>query len=46
MQVEDFVQELKNIGIKEMFGVPDSTLKQFCDYLNREGSGDFTHSAQ
>ena len=43
MQVEDFVQELKNIGIKEMFGVPDSTLKQFCDYLNREGSGDFTH---
>lgn len=43
MQVEDFVQELKNIGIKEMFGVPDSTLKQFCDYLNREGRDDFKH---
>ncbi len=43
MQVEVFVRELKRIGIDNMYGVPDSTLKQFCDYLNREGSKDFRH---
>lgn len=43
MQVEVFVSELKRIGIDNMYGVPDSTLKQFCDYLNREGSKDFRH---
>lgn len=43
MRVEDFVREIKKTGVTDMFGIPDSTLKQFCDYLNREGGEEFNH---
>ena len=33
MQVKTFVEELKAAGISTLIGVPDSTLKPFCDYL-------------
>lgn len=35
MQVTSFIQHIENLGIKDYIGVPDSTLKCFCDYLNR-----------
>ena len=43
MKVEDFISQMKRIGIETVTGVPDSTLKQFCDYMNREGSTEFAH---
>lgn len=43
MNVEVFVQHLKNMGIDSLIGVPDSTLKVFCDYVNSEGSNVFNH---
>ncbi len=33
MKAFDFLDELKKIGIEVIAGVPDSTLKQFCDAL-------------
>lgn len=43
MKIEYFVQKLKEIGIETIVGVPDSTLKQFCDYMNTEGKKEFHH---
>lgn len=43
MKIEYFVQKLKELGISTMVGVPDSTLKQFCDYMNTEGKKEFHH---
>ena len=43
MNVEVFVQHLKKMGIGSLIGVPDSTLKVFCDYVNSEGSNVFNH---
>lgn len=43
MNVEVFVQHLKKMGIDSLIGVPDSTLKVFCDYVNSEGSNVFNH---
>ena len=43
MKVETFLQHIKNIGIDTVIGVPDSLLKQFCDYLNTNVSADFKH---
>ncbi len=34
MKVEFFVEKIKELGIGSLIGVPDSTLKQFCDYVN------------
>lgn len=34
MEVEQAVREMKKAGIRNFTGVPDSTLKPFCDYLN------------
>lgn len=43
MQADIFVQQIKEIGIETLVGVPDSTLKQFCDYINYDGSGQMRH---
>lgn len=43
MKAEIFVEKLTEIGITDLIGVPDSTLKQFCDYVNRDGSGILQH---
>lgn len=43
MRAEDFTSALKSIGIDTLYGVPDSTLKQFCDYINTDGACEFTH---
>lgn len=43
MKVEFFVEQLKAIGIESLVGVPDSTLKEFCDYINTDGKDEFTH---
>lgn len=34
MQAGVFVEQIKEIGIDTLVGVPDSTLKAFCDYVN------------
>lgn len=34
MKVENIINLIKQLGIETVVGVPDSTLKVFCDYLN------------
>lgn len=41
MKVEKFIENIKVLGIDTLVGVPDSTLKQFCDYIN--ANDDFKH---
>ncbi|MBO4636648.1 MAG: phosphonopyruvate decarboxylase [Clostridiales bacterium] len=43
MKAEKFVSALKDIGIESVAGVPDSTLKQFCDYINTDGKDELKH---
>src|SRR5574344_125612 len=43
MKAEKFVEEIKSLGIHDLIGVPDSTLKQFCDYINTDGKDEFCH---
>lgn len=43
MKVEYFVKKIKELGIESLIGVPDSTLKQFCDYINTDGRDEFKH---
>lgn len=43
MKAEIFAEKLTEIGITDLIGVPDSTLKQFCDYVNRDGSCPLQH---
>lgn len=43
MKAEFFTQKMKQLGIETLIGVPDSTLKQFCDYINTDGAGEFRH---
>ena len=43
MNIEQFIAGIKKLGIDTMIGVPDSTLKVFCDYLNSEGGKEFVH---
>lgn len=42
MRAQELLQELENMGIEVIAGVPDSTLKQFCDGLQLHG-GSFRH---
>lgn len=44
MKAEEFVQRILDLGIKSLVGVPDSTLKEFCDYLNTESPESFEHA--
>lgn len=43
MKVEYFVKKIKELNIESLIGVPDSTLKQFCDYINTDGSTELKH---
>lgn len=43
MKAEYFTKKIKQIGIETLIGVPDSTLKQFCDYINTDGASEFHH---
>lgn len=43
MKVEHFVDKIKELGIESLIGVPDSTLKQFCDYVNTDGKNELKH---
>jgi phosphonopyruvate decarboxylase len=42
MKAELLAQHVKQLGIEILTGVPDSTLKEFCDYINSEETG-LTH---
>ena len=39
MKAEFLIQHIKQLGIEVLTGVPDSTLKEFCDYINSEETG-------
>lgn len=43
MNAEDFVQKLKMAGIDTATGIPDSTLKPFCDYVESRGKDAFRY---
>lgn len=43
MKASVFLQEVKNIGIHTVTGVPDSTLKQFCDAVCLAHEKDMSH---
>ena len=43
MKASIFLQEVKNIGIRTITGVPDSTLKQFCDAVRMDNGKEFQH---
>lgn len=43
MKAENFIEKVKQLGISTIVGVPDSTLKQFCDYINSDGKEEMTH---
>lgn len=43
MKASNFLQEIKNIGICTITGVPDSTLKQFCDAVRTDDGKTFRH---
>ena len=43
MKASLFLEEVKNIGIHTIAGVPDSTLKQFCDAVCLDGGKEFKH---
>ena len=43
MKAEIFAEMIHKMGIDTMVGVPDSTLKQFCDYMNTDGKRVFRH---
>lgn len=43
MKASSFLQEVKNIGIRVITGVPDSTLKQLCDAVCLDNGKDFKH---
>ncbi len=43
MKASIFLQEIKDIGIHAIAGVPDSTLKQFCDAVQLDNGKDFRH---
>lgn len=42
MQLHKFVEQIHKLGIETVIGVPDSALKPFCDYMNRNGE-EFVH---
>lgn len=42
MRVENFIEEIKTLGIQTIAGIPDSALQPFCNYLNGE-THEFRH---
>lgn len=43
MKVEDIINKIQSLGINSIIGVPDSTLKEFCDYINYENPNGLKH---
>lgn len=43
MDVKHFIAAIRGLGIEHYIGVPDSTLKTFCEYLNGELNGAVKH---
>lgn len=43
MKASFFLKEIRNIGIRTVTGVPDSTLKQFCDAVQLDNGNMFRH---
>ena len=43
MQANDFVRQIKSIGINNIIGIPDSALKPFCDYINGNKEEEMLH---
>lgn len=43
MYAEEFANYIEKLGISAIAGVPDSALKAFCDYMNKEGKEKFSH---
>lgn len=43
MKIETIIKEIKRLGIESIIGVPDSTLKEFCDYMNYENVDNLKH---
>lgn len=43
MKASTFLQEILSIGIRTITGVPDSTLKQFCDAVQLDKGRQFRH---
>ncbi len=43
MDIRVYVKKIKELGIETVTGVPDSTLKVFCDYIGSEGKNIFPY---
>lgn len=43
MKVKTIINGIEKLGIQSIIGVPDSTLKEFCDYMNYENHRDLKH---
>ena len=43
MEVKAFIDKMKELNIGTIVGVPDSTLKQFCNYMNQCEDKSFEH---
>lgn len=43
MKASAFLREVRKAGIKTITGVPDSTLKQFCDAIEIDNGNEFNH---
>lgn len=43
MKASIFLHEIKNMGIRTIAGVPDSTLKEFCDAVQADNGKEFKH---
>lgn len=43
MKVETIINKIQSLGINSIVGVPDSTLKEFCDYINYENPNGLKH---
>ena len=41
MRASTFLQEVRKLGIRTIAGVPDSTLKPFCDAVCLDGGREF-----
>lgn len=41
--MEEFARKLKAAGVDTITGIPDSTLQQWCSYLEHEGRDTFSH---
>jgi len=43
MRASTFLQEVRKLGVRTIAGVPDSTLKPFCDAVCLDGGREFQH---